>query len=298
MSRTRSTIYILGLIKFKDDNIVIDNLRLDAIHQSIVSRLKYTPAGKTDGWSKYNVKNGITRTIADITLEKKYATLRNKITVEDAVFGYYHHRIITKYDFRIENYCFDSSRLLREVFHNYAKDIMQAIVNLNQDIMLSFYSYPIIIVYNKKLNKSNRRDIFNEETTSLSFNIMEPQWWNPVGKNLRIRISIPGTIIYTKNRLFYFFQRDLNYFIQRDLINATYEYALYQKKFEDADNHLSFKNTLTEPILVNLYEHILDTMGGRANDKFIAKVTQTNYFIALLALIITTFTVIIPLFTR
>lgn len=44
------------------------------------------------------------------------------------------------------------------------------------------------------------------------------------------------------------------------------------------------ENKLNEDLLIALWEHILDTMGGRVADLNTARITQTTYYVAVVAL--------------
>jgi hypothetical protein len=70
----------------------------------------------------------------------------------------------------------------------------------------------------------------------------------------------------------------------RDIINAIYQHCLYEKKVKD-EKKIS-DNVLDESLLVNLWTHILSTMGGSSVDINIARMTNITRFLArLLALL-------------
>ena len=92
-----------------------------------------------------------------------------------------------------------------------------------------------------------------------------------------MRVSIPGTILYPQGKI------GTN--LLRDIINAIYQYCLYAKKLEDEEKK-SFENPLDERLLVNLWTHIIDNMGGRAIDVHLLRLTHILYPLALSAIVI------------
>ena len=156
------------------------------------------------------------------------------------------------------------------------------------------YTYSLIVVKNGA--KRHEPMPFSEETTSLCFEVVEPTWWPPSGRRHLMRISIPSTILYVQKNV----DRDL----LRDIINAIYQHCLYEKKAIDNKKKLidwkdgPFDNQLDETILVKLWTHILDTMGGERAEVRIARTTNWTRLIAFLALIFSALTLIHRIFSN
>jgi len=148
------------------------------------------------------------------------------------------------------------------------------------------YTYPLIIV--KSGTNEHEPMPFSEETTSLCFEINEPAWWPPSGRKHLMRISIPSTILYA--------QKEVGGDLHRDIINAIYQHCLYEKKAKDENKKLidwkdgPFDNQLDETILVKLWTHILDTMGGTSAEIHAARIKSTQRFLTMVALIIAALT--------
>lgn len=295
------TVYILCLFKFVEDNVVFGNIELESFNQVILDYIEdkdtlqeyeiadnivVKASDESSVWRVYPVNQhlsaflegrGIIKTGQGYCLPESNSTL----VIESAATGYYHHRLISRYEMDVSKPDFKTLREIRKLLDEHTNDIAMALVKEKSEQVLFAYTYPMLVVEGKR-RRANREDkdeeenVFIEETTSLSFEVVEPCWWSPVGRTHLIRISIPGFIIYAK--------KGISDGLLRDLINAIYEYGLYEKKL--LDNGKSPQNKFSEEILVKLWEHILDTIGGRTIDKYMAKITQTNYFIALLAFIV------------
>jgi hypothetical protein len=69
----------------------------------------------------------------------------------------------------------------------------------------------------------------------------------------------------------------------RDIINTIYQYCLYEKKLID-ENKGTRENRLDESVLVNLWDHIVSTMGGRPVDILIARIAFLANILAIIAI--------------
>ena len=144
------------------------------------------------------------------------------------------------------------------------------------------YTYPLIVV--KSSAEKHESVPFSEETTSLCFEIAEPKWWPLSGRKHMMRISIPSTILYV--------QKSIGKDLLRDIINAIYQYCLYEKKAKDEKKKLidwkngPYDNQLDEDILTKLWEHALHAMGGRSTDLRVVRITNMTRLIALLAFLV------------
>lgn len=266
-------VYVLCLLKFDDDNAVFSQNELEEFNK-IIREYIGIESTSSSVWNLYPCDAHLSK-----HLELKNNS-KSTMTIDSAVMGYYHHRLIARFEITPSEINFMTLREIRKTFVEYTNGIVDALRQGSNQIHF-YYSYPMLMVEGKRKAIQNpwlseKDNIFTEETTSLAFEVVEPRWWSPMGSTHLIRISIPGILIYSK--------RPVNYSLVRDLINAIYQYGLYEKKLLDAKQKP--ENRMTEDNLVKLWEHILDTMGGRTNDKYMAKLTQTNYFVALLALIV------------
>ncbi|MBU7045735.1 MAG: hypothetical protein HXS54_04805 [Theionarchaea archaeon] len=156
------------------------------------------------------------------------------------------------------------------------------------------YTYPLIVV--KSSAEKHEPVPFSEETTSLCFEIVEPKWWLPLGRKHMMRISIPSTILYV--------QKGVGKDLLRDIINAIYQYCLYEKKAKDEKKRLidwkngPYDNQLDEDILTKLWEHVLHAMGGRSADLRVVRITNMTRLIALLAFLVSASSLILTLILR
>lgn len=297
--------YVLGLPKFEDDKIVFYKDELEEIYKAIGKcldeheLLKGKPK-EMGGWCVYcldHKKLGVTESI------------RSKINY--AKLGYYHHRAMVNFSLDLEkdSYMFKEiikyikklicpERTIKKEKIKFPKlrEIRKELVELSEDIIDFFvtkeinklfcsgevrkegeikfvYTYPLIVVENGA--RKHETIPFSEQTTTSCFEIAEPSKWPLPGKRHVMRISIPSTILYT--------QGELGKGLLRDIINAIYQYCLYEKKLDDIEKG-SFENRLDESLLVKLWKHAIDTMGGKTADVYMGRIGYATLFIAFLAL--------------
>lgn len=271
-------VYELCLLKFDYEDIVLTSAQLDEIGFSIGDLAGSRDSlAKRDGWYIYPV-------IIGDQLDK----LRGKADILEAEIGYYHHRIIMRLKIDLPGGNFDGVRLVRDGLSELFKTLVEEIRAQNPDLIKFCYTYPLIIVvepwWERLVNRirnrkaSNGSVVFSRETTSLAFELRERSALNPVGTRINIRISIPGTVMFASGKIS---DRML-----LDMINGTYQHCLYEKKLIDAASDSEPQNSMNETVLVRLWEHILNTMGGRSVDINLSRMTYTTMFVALLALIL------------
>lgn len=266
----KAELYILGLFTFKDEdekNIVFDKEQLNSINLNIEEELGIKRTVTNSNWVKYNLSH------SDIM----NPPVSDSCRLTAAEMGYYHHRVIFR--FIIEGTDVNTDlREIRSKLKNFANEqIATAIIKPNLPHgFLHCDIYQLIIVHEGKKIFSKKEDlIFSNDTTTMAFDINEPNKILPGGKRYNIRISIPSTIIYTRSGVSADFQKAI--------INSIYQYCLYEKKEANKRNKTT---DIGETQLVHLWNHIIDTMGGRTSDKNIAKISQTNYLLAFVALLI------------
>lgn len=212
-------IFILGLLRFLDDSAVFPASVLQRFNDSIKDCLGQEHEMR-DCWYAYTLETGR-------LVERLSKSANNAITITSAELGYYHHRVFLTYS--VDNVQdFSQLRQIRDELKMISDEILQrCFLNQHAEIQY-FYTYPFIIV-NKALHKVRGNTynelLFSSETTSLSFEILEHSWWKPFGNTYQMRISIPSTILYSDKRV--------NKNLFSNIINAIYQYCLYQKKIQD-----------------------------------------------------------------
>jgi hypothetical protein len=289
----KTKMYVLCLLNFKDDRIVFKKEELNNIKDAIANGLEeqnlFTSGGKNresrDGFEVYRLDS-----------KKVGGCLSKGATIELAEMGYYHHRVIVQL---ILNSVDDFSKLrevrdqLRQpVDEMIERGVMQKINALicagkvrEEAGVEFFYTYPLIVL--EKRPKRSEAFPFSEETSTLCFDIVEPSWVRPSGKKHMMRVSIPSTVLYTQGRV----DRDL----VRDVINAIYQYCLYEKKSMDKK---PFENLLDESLLANLWTQLVDRMGGRTIEVHTIRLSHVTYFLALSAFILSIISLIVSLILR
>lgn len=266
----KAEVNILGLFTFNGEdekNIVFSNDQLNMINSNIKEHLPNQSNNPDSKWVTYELN---LKEIAHL-LES------NTSNIETAEMGYYHHRVIFRFILTGPNIT-SEVRDIREKLKAFAnKTIKTAIIEPNRTYEFAHCDiYPLFIVHEGLKYHFKKEDpVFSDDTTTMAFDITEPSKISPIGKNYKVRISIPSTIIYTRSGVSDDFLKAM--------INSIYQYCLYEKKEINKQKNIS---EIGENQLVNLWHHIIDTMGGRTLDKNIAKVSQTNYILAFGALLI------------
>ena len=292
--------YVLCLLKFQDDKIVFTGPELDSIKGSIANGLQSLP--NQNLFIVDSSKSGDVFKVFKVHIlnhQNVGSYLSPDVTIESAEIGYYHHRVIVylKLDSVV-----DFSKLrevrdkLKQLVDGMIKGGVQDQINklvLSQMVREEarvefFYTYPLII--SEKRPKRSETFPFSEETSTLCFDIVEPSRFSHSGKRHMMRVSIPSTVLYTQGRV----GRDL----LRDVINAIYQYCLYEKKSMDKS---PFKNALDENLLTNLWTQIVDRMSGRIIEAHTIRLNALTILliIATILLVIATFlSVVVPLILR
>lgn len=312
---------MLGLLKFEDDRVVFDDDELEIIAKRIGECLgKRTPlVGKLEEMGGYYVYPIEKWENQELDLDKRNS---KSVTIESAQIGYYHHRVIMHFRLNSESSLdFSALRDVRKKIEQVANPIIEKCVvneieklasknSIRKEGEVKYcYRYPLIIVkkskrkfqwkgtsflflvknFFMKILKSLQSKIFgttypgtisiipfSEQTTSSCFDISEPTKGLLFNKRHIIRISIPGTILYTQGKP--------SESLLRDIINAIYQYCLYEKKLKDGNG--PFSNELDETLLVNLWKHIIDTMGGRTPDVYTARIASTTLFLTIFVIVL------------
>ncbi|MBU7016720.1 MAG: hypothetical protein HXS44_04380 [Theionarchaea archaeon] len=254
--KTEMDVYILCLHKFKDDRVIITQEQLDNAGTAIEGSLKakgYLKGGKE--------KRGVWH-VYRLTLDNTDIGIPEDVTIESTELGYYHHRTIMK--FSLKSTKDTDLRMARGKLKKKAEEILNDCVQcqinqlipcgkMTRDGRIRFlYTYPLIV--RKGLEKEEIP--FSDYTTTLCFDIVEVGFLGFRQKRHVIRISGPSVILHTKG--------EISKRLLRDTINAIYQYCLYEEKLRDGSG--PFVNILDESIIIKLWEHTINTMGGRPVD--------------------------------
>ena len=297
--------FVLGLFRFQNDEIVFKSDELDAIYERISLLLKEKGLLKEIYDSNHF---RVFRLDSDRILQHYRNNLKEKKTISLKILqfdlGYYHHRVITLVKIVTESNNFQRDlRYLRSVIREIVdKIIWNYVVKANKELVekgkippekriIFLYSYPLIIIHDGKKLLNEQSIPFSTQTETLFFNIIEPRphllGLIPRKKVHGVRISIPSTIVYADGKL----SRRL----VRDMINSIYQYALYEKKHQDikanCPENRPCRNRLNETILTRLWSHMEDVMGGKTIDFYSVEMAYAAYVIAIISLIIS----IVPL---
>lgn len=290
IGKVESLCYVLREIREELEHYVNEKINeffhfIKAVNERIVKFYKL----RENRWKLKQLTEDFAREkinkLAKFEIEKN----KSRQLVDDIIYDYTKNKINDPYNFpEDEKEKIDSFSVLREV-RKELKELSNEIINffvkdqinrlvyskeIRKEGKVDFvYTYPLIVV--EKSIRNHELLPFSEETTSLCFEIFEPSLWPLLGKIHLMRISIPSTILYV--------QKDIGESLLRDIINAIYQYCLYEKRSEGEDTNI-FENTLDEKLLVKLWEHFINTMGGRAIDVYSTKITHRRYFLAFLAI--------------
>ena len=284
-------VYVLCLHKFKDDKVVFTNEDLKTASKKIHKRLKNQRYVK-NGSKKKKIEEWYVYSLDPKKLEKLGVTKADNIT--KAELGYYHHRTIVKVSLRLLECDFSSQREIRRKLKEAAENMIKTCIKdeINKLInteeikntegeVIYLYTYPFLVV--KDNVKKSKNIPFSQETGTLSFDIYVRCCKFFYRRSL-MRVSGPSTILYTRG--------DISDRLLRDIINAIYQHCLYAKKFKDEDEGIP-ENRLDESILVNLWTHIINTMGGRPVDTYLIWMTYIMYILAIIAISISLFALIL-----
>jgi hypothetical protein len=285
----------LCLLKFQDDKIVLREEELNKIKDAIADGLQKQ---KLFTGAKPNRESRDGFEIYSLDSKKIGSYLSAGATINSAEIGYYHHRVIVHLisdsadDFsKLREVRDKLKQLVDEMIEQGVRNEINALTRtgkISKEARVEFfYTYPLIVV--EKSSKRSEAFPFSEETSSLCFDIVEPSWVRPSGKRHMMRVSIPSTVLYTQGKV----GRDL----VRDIINAIYQYCLYEKKSMDVSKN-SFKNVLDENLLANLWTQIVDRMGGRTIEVHTIRLTHVTYFLALSAFILSIISLTVSLILR
>ena len=287
--------YVLGLLKFKDGKIVFSEKELDCICSKIGECIEN---GKTNPDEKMEKKDGWC--VYTLNLENLGKEVPEDVKIESARLGYCHHRVIVHFNIDLKGNekedKYPQFRKAREILKKEADELINKCVKekINEIIptrkdreggeVKFVYTYPFIIM--KRKHKKHKEILYSDEISTLCFELFESYYllWK---RKYIVKITIPSTILYTDK------DEDPDESFLRDMINAIYQHCLYEKKARDEKKKLTywdyepFENVLDEDILVKLWTHILDTMGGRTADIRIFKIMRATFLVALLAFLIT-----------
>lgn len=276
-------IYILGLIEFNKEEIVLTSDNLDNISGKI-REIVLALGGKDS--ECYN------DSLYRLWIIEKREIFKCEETpeIDLMTLGYYHHRIILNIKLNMSGNDFENLRCIRSYFHKFFIDKISKQLDdfkiCDSKNIEFIYSYPLVVIENGKdlVHRGERYDrtIFSWKTTSFFFGIPEMSWlWQ---KYHHIRVSIPCTFLYCDG--------DLGESFFWNLINAIYFGGLYKKKEKDRTKNkengseIPRKNEFDEEILVNLSEMIYEQVST-------IQISETSMKLSLLAIILAIIAIII-----
>lgn len=298
--------YVLCLLRFKDDKIVFKKEELSTIGGKIYEYLRKgglsTDKKENEGWHIYN-----------LCFRQLYSEGSIIATITSAQLGYYHHRVMAKYKLRLVGGYSELREVRRKlkcitdcIIESCVKGKMNELasngeINRNGEVIF-FYTYPFIIRYD---SRKSRNFPFSEQTGTLCFEIVKPRLILPFGERYLVWISIPATTLRYQEGILgrsfrkliyllscYKIRKEIETNLRRDMINAIYQHCLYEKKLADIRGG-TFENSIDENLLVNLWTHILDKMGGKTADIHDIRIAHISYFMALLALLFSIFALLL-----
>lgn len=218
---------------------------------------------------------------------------------------YYHHRIILKYVF--DSLPPELERHAREFVLKHSRHILVtrfiAAINTaseeggpvpgNNGLVTCYYSYCVLLVPLDPDFEDNIENLLGSHT----FRIVEvtPRLLERDRVHI-VRISIPSTHLYSTGTV--------KRFLRVDLINAIYQHMLYSKKESDSkelkllehfsEEALAQLNVMGEKQLHALWNHAVETLGGRMVDlqgvhqqALIFRVSTIALLLALVGIILT-----------
>jgi len=225
----KAKMFVLGLPKFKDDNIVFSRDELESMNGAIgecLQKLKLC-SGESKRRGGYYVYS--------LDPKKLCIDKSSNFKVDLVELGYYHHRAIVNFSLDLKD-DFYTLREVRKELKKLADDIINLFVKERIKKLVRsgkvrkrgkiefFYTYPLIIV--EKCMGEDETTPFSEQTTTLCFEIFEPSWWGFSAKRHVIRISVPSTILYH--------QKEIDESLLRDVINGIYHHFLYERLSQKA----------------------------------------------------------------
>jgi hypothetical protein len=284
-------VYILGLLEFNREEVVLNREQLRQIDYKIDQIIKNLD-GTADSQKAYSPYK--------VWILPKYKISFNMSNDGPAIdhvrLGYYHHRIILDVSMRVTEKSFEDLRAIRDLLHNFfRREIIKSITSFyinkydedSQDCTIKFiYTYPLIVIEGGAGFIASGQDyadtIFSDATTSFFFKIPE----SPIiPKNHYVRVSIPCTFLYSSGkpgRGFFW-----------NLINAIYFGGLYEKKKRDREDQNN-KNEFDEDILRNLTRLMLEHVAEVQFSVTDMKLSLLAIILAIIAIFIT----IIPIVNK
>lgn len=274
--------YILCLLKFANDKIVFYEKELSSIYVEIYKSLYENSL--LDNGTK-STRDGFTIYSLNTSKIDKLIDYENSGNIISARAGYYHHRVIITFtlkrsaDFKLVR---EIRKKLKELSDGIIRDHIQSKINqlVYSNVIRPeakcefFYSYPLIVTEYTPKKNFKFHPPFSVQTTSMSFDIVEPAYIRPKERRHLARISIPAMLLMAEKKV--------GDKMIRDIINAIYQHCLYEKKLEDSTKDITkYENVLDETLLVKLWEHLIDTMGGKTSEVHTARMTHLTYFLTL-----------------
>lgn len=297
MKKKPVEIFIPVLLKFKDDSIVYKDEELLLLQNSVFQSFTRNPNFKKDHCKHFEY------ILNDADYYKLQNDLTDKLTKLKIEIYYYHHRIVLKYSFRIISN--NDIRIIRKAIKEHSISIVENIISKINNLVdqnkvakksrvLLYYSFIIIFVRHKIDDRIGTLTIRIFESSKFIFKH---------GHSHFLRISIPSIIVYSK----YAIGEDLRV----DIINSIYQHCLYNKKNQDLKNRQDNKledfkkfdkknveiyNTINESHLSILWQHSIDTFGGKTSDNQIQDISRKTFVFLIITVIITIISIMLTVY--
>ncbi len=289
--RTEIEFYNLGLFKFKNDAIILDNVVLNNINNNLLAFFKSNSlyVEENEKWDFYVFKL-INCCEKMLKYDHIWSNDWDIFKSEEIEFGYYHHRFFFQYKIKSEKKdLFKNLRDLRKNFKKYTDALMEkikdeinkAVINEEQKVIY-YYTYLFIIV--KGYTQKQIPDI----STTVEFEIIRPYIKFSIFQPIyNIRISSPSIILYSNRKKF---NKNMHY-LMRNITNNIYQNLLYKKKIKDIENN-KHENIIEENQLIEMWEKIMDFLGGKSTDFNIIRLSRLSIWMMFLSILIIILTII------
>ena len=263
MNNTTEEIYLLYLLWFNDPNVVLEEDELKDIEKEIGECIaSYSTGEKYEGpWKVYKLGEEF---IQKIIKNKSSESL----TIKSVRMGYYHYRIIFEIISNFKKKFRDLREEINKLKENCDKEVLEVIEKVSTKLegkirpeakIVGYCSYPLII----RKGKPEGKFPFSDDTSSMSFNILEVAWpWELHRKLLPwrwhiVRISKPRMVVYTGG---------MSDKLKRDIINAIYQHGLYEMKEKQ-------EKIIDERLLIQLWDHMMDTLARTRSEVYLGWLT-------------------------
>lgn len=286
---TRVEFYILGLLEFDREAVVLSDRQLCQICECFTKR--FGKFEKREPYYVWSLEKYFEKTLKQIKTGAKFKILQCEI-------GYYHHRVIFRLILDAEQFeAFGLIRAIREPLHQYVRTLLNETLpkKIERDCkrpaaqIFYVYTYPLVIIQNGRIiiKKQIKDTLFSIPTTTFFLEIPETSLITL--RTHYIRISIPSVMVYSDKKL--------GDSVFRELVNGIYYAALYTKKMQHKgvfknrnDDDL---NELNEGVLCELSSYMLNGVVVNERHKIDTRTKTTALAFSAAAIIISVIAVLL-----